>query len=193
MVLGIITESASDLEEKASELGLELDRNVKWEGVTAYVWKGDKGTIRHMMRKTHLDVFLYSERELSAATINSAIKDTLGKYMGSVTIGDLVIDLANQTVHINGVQMTVTPKPFAILTVLAGEPGHTFSKSEIMSQVWVDEDKGGNYINLKTQIKFLRSQLGDTNARKPKYVATIHNKGYKLVDPKESRAITSPI
>ncbi len=70
------------------------------------------------------------------------------------------------------------PKMLAVLQVLVEHPGQTVEKYELLDLVWPRQ-----YVNeevLKRVILKLRQALGD-DAHQPRYIETIHRKGYRLL------------
>ena len=46
------------------------------------------------------------------------------------------IDLAGHRVHRDGVEQALEPRAFAVLLLLAGEPGRAFERDAILDAVW---------------------------------------------------------
>lgn len=72
------------------------------------------------------------------------------------------------------------PKIMDLLLCLAEKPGSVVGKRELLDRVWgVEHISDGT---LSHAIADLRRKLGD-NAREPRYIATIHKRGYRLLSP----------
>jgi DNA-binding winged helix-turn-helix (wHTH) protein/tetratricopeptide (TPR) repeat protein len=80
------------------------------------------------------------------------------------------------------------PKTFAVLRHLAERPGRLVTKEEIFGAVWpgttVTED------TLTKSIRELRIALGD-DAREPRFIATVHGRGFRFIAPRASRAASA--
>jgi DNA-binding response OmpR family regulator len=50
--------------------------------------------------------------------------------------GPLTVDLRTHKVSVNGNQIAVTPKEFAILECLASDPGRVVSRQEMLERAW---------------------------------------------------------
>jgi DNA-binding winged helix-turn-helix (wHTH) protein/tetratricopeptide (TPR) repeat protein len=75
--------------------------------------------------------------------------------------------------------LTVLPRTFDVLCVLAQRAGQTVQKAELMELVWpgifVEES------NLAHHVSQLRRLLGD-NAKQPQFIATVPTQGYRFVE-----------
>lgn len=80
----------------------------------------------------------YSPRELTArvrALLRRA--KAAGRAESAVlTVGDLEVDTSRFEVRVAGEPVVLTGKEFAILTVLAGEPGRAFTRAQIIDRVF---------------------------------------------------------
>lgn len=101
---------------------------------------------------------------------------------GTLTKGDLVLDLNAYSVMKNGQKVELTAKEFEILKLLMKNPKKVYTKGQLYSQIWNDAYMGDeNAVNV--HISRLRNKIED-NPRDPKYVITVWGIGYKLGDGK---------
>ena len=75
-------------------------------------------------------------------------------------------------------EVHLTPKALALLSFIAGRPGEVIAKQELFGAVWPDVAVGD--AALVTCIQELRKALAD-NARRPRYIETVHRRGYRFV------------
>jgi TolB-like protein len=75
-------------------------------------------------------------------------------------------------------EVRLTPKALALLSFIAGRPGEVITKEELFGAVWPEVAVGD--AALVTCIQELRKALGD-NARKPRYIETLHRRGYRFI------------
>jgi DNA-binding response OmpR family regulator len=95
-----------------------------------------------------------------------------------VTLGDYVLDESNARLTRDGKALELPPKAFAVLCLLARNTQKLVTKDEILDAVW-----GHRHVSesvLKTIINQLRGQLGD-DPRSPRYIETLHKRGYRFV------------
>ncbi|QPP07482.1 response regulator transcription factor [Streptomyces bathyalis] len=97
-----------------------------------------------------------------------------------VTIGDVTVDSARHEVFRAGVQLTLTPKEFAVLEVLAASQGVAVSRADLVEHCW-DEmaDPVSNVVDVV--VAQLRRKLGE-----PAVVRTVRGVGYRLDAAEES-------
>ncbi|WP_405234541.1 winged helix-turn-helix domain-containing protein [Lentisalinibacter salinarum] len=75
-------------------------------------------------------------------------------------------------------EVRVTPKSLAVLYTLAGRAGDVVTKAELFETVWPDCSVSD--ATLSSCIYELRQALGD-NAHRPRYIETVHRRGFRFV------------
>ena len=91
---------------------------------------------------------------------------------------DLSIDDATRTVRKAGAPVSITPREFRLLRLFAGNPGHVFSREELISLVFGDDFNGCDR-TVDAHVKNLRQKI-ETDPRAPRYIHTVHGIGYRL-------------
>lgn len=77
---------------------------------------------------------------------------------------------------------TVQPQTIRLLDVLAADPGHTFTRTELIDQVWAGMAVSDAAVD--RAVCNLRKALGDC-ARTPRYIQTVRKRGVRLMVPVE--------
>jgi DNA-binding response OmpR family regulator len=95
---------------------------------------------------------------------------------------DVVLDLVGRRVRRHDVEVHLRPKEFALLALLATNPGRVFSRSELVERLWGNAYAGGRR-TVDVHIRWLRAKIEDDPAR-PVHVITVRGAGYRL-DPPE--------
>lgn len=85
----------------------------------------------------------------------------------------LVIDSFKHKVYIDGVEITLSPKEFLLLSYMSKNKGLLLTRDQILNAVW-DFDYEGDVRTVDTHIKRVRKKLDG------KYIKTIHGYGYKF-------------
>ena len=101
---------------------------------------------------------------------------SVGAWLANRTSGDLIG---------GGAIERLEPKAMDLLFLLASRPGEAFSKDEIMGSVWPGIVVGDD--TLARTVSRLRKALGD-DAKTPRYIETLHKRGYRLIAAVASRA-----
>src|SRR6185437_9340589 len=86
-------------------------------------------------------------------------------------------------------EVRLTPKALALLSFLAKHPNEVVTKDELFAAVWPNTDVGD--AALVTCIQELRKALRD-NARRPRYIETLHRRGYRFIGEKTSTGARAP-
>ncbi|MFP8883473.1 response regulator transcription factor [Streptomyces mangrovi] len=89
-------------------------------------------------------------------------------------VGGLTVDPAARRVTLDGREVALTAKEFAVLEYLAVRAGEVVSKSEILEHVW-DFAYEGDVNIVEVYVSALRRKLGSAA------IATVRGAGYRLV------------
>ncbi|MEC4273047.1 response regulator transcription factor [Adlercreutzia sp. R25] len=100
------------------------------------------------------------------------------QLMQPVTIGDLVIDPRRYEVTVAGKSVTLTPKEFQILALMADHPGEVFTNEELVETIW-GKEYTGEAISIPVYIRRIRLKI-EKDPSRPEYLQTVWRFGYKL-------------
>lgn len=73
-------------------------------------------------------------------------------------VGDIHIDDRSKTVTVGDASLSLSPKEYRLLRLLASEPGRVFSSDEIIAHLWPDSDRAAA-TDVKQYIHLLRGKL----------------------------------
>ncbi|HSN51861.1 MAG TPA: response regulator transcription factor [Woeseiaceae bacterium] len=76
----------------------------------------------------------------------------------SFDVGHIHIDDRSKTVTVGDANLTLSPKEYKLLRLLASEPGRVFSSEEIIAHLWPDSDRAAAN-DVKQYIHLLRNKL----------------------------------
>ena len=96
----------------------------------------------------------------------------------TVEIRGIRIDKTARRVWVNGEEKQFTTKEFDLLTFLAENPNHVFTKEELFRQIW-DMESIGDIATVTVHIKKIREKI-EMNTNKPQYIETIWGVGYRF-------------
>ncbi len=94
-----------------------------------------------------------------------------------VQAGDLQMDRKTFEISVRGERLTLPLKEFELLFKLAGTPGRTFSRDQLIEDIW-GYDFAGNERTLDVHINRLRERFPE--ARHSFRIRTIRGLGYRL-------------
>ena len=95
-----------------------------------------------------------------------------------VEIRGIRIDKTARRVYVDGEEKTFTTKEFDLLTFLAENPNHVFTKEELFREIW-DMDSIGDIATVTVHIKKIREKI-EFDTAKPQYIETIWGVGYRF-------------
>lgn len=130
----------------------------------------------------------YVTKPFSPSELVARVKAHLARYerlIGSNTpqndiieIRGIKIDKTARRVWVNGEEKQFTTKEFDLLTFLAENPNHVFTKEELFRKIW-DMESIGDIATVTVHIKKIREKI-EMNTAKPQYIETIWGVGYRF-------------
>lgn len=130
----------------------------------------------------------YMTKPFSPSELVARVKAHLSRYdrlVGSgqkqndiVEIRGIKIDKTARRVYVDGEEKNFTTKEFDLLTFLAENPNHVFTKEELFREIW-DMDSIGDIATVTVHIKKIREKI-EYDTSKPQYIETIWGVGYRF-------------
>jgi two-component system, OmpR family, alkaline phosphatase synthesis response regulator PhoP len=105
---------------------------------------------------------------------------TLEKKLIRIQRGDLSIDLENHSVMRGSKRLDITAKEFELLHLFMQNPGRSFSRQQILDEVWGEQFEGLEH-TVNSHINRLRAKI-EEDAAAPKYILTAWGVGYMFND-----------
>ena len=96
-----------------------------------------------------------------------------------IEIRGIKIDKTARRVYVNGEEKAFTTKEFDLLTFLAENPNHVFTKEALFNKIW-DMESIGDIATVTVHIKKIREKI-EFNTSKPQYIETIWGVGYRFM------------
>jgi DNA-binding response OmpR family regulator len=96
----------------------------------------------------------------------------------AITIGDLTIDFIAHEVQLGERVVELTPAEFELLAFFARSPGRTWTRAQILDQVFGEAYEGYER-SVDVHIKNLRRKI-ETDPQEPHYIQTVFGVGYKF-------------
>ena len=147
-----------------------------------------KGGLSDRVKGLRMGADDYITKPFSPSELVARVKAHLARYerlIGSNTpendtieIRGIRIDKTARRVWVNGEEKQFTTKEFDLLTFLAENPNHVFTKEELFRQIW-DMESIGDIATVTVHIKKIREKI-EMNTNKPQYIETIWGVGYRF-------------
>lgn len=108
--------------------------------------------------------------------IKALLRRSQSIHERKLTIGDTVLEFDSNTLSFGGKSEILPPKEFNLLYKLASTPNHTFTRMQIMDEIW-GFDSESTIHTLEVHIARLREHLKDN---KDIEIVTVRGLGYKV-------------
>lgn len=95
-----------------------------------------------------------------------------------VSSGALLVDFAFRRVTLDGAEVSLTPREYAVLALLARHLGRVVTQQQLLRDIWGPSHVGDSHY-LRVVVGHLRQKLGDDPAA-PRYLLTEAGVGYRL-------------
>ena len=130
----------------------------------------------------------YITKPFSPSELVARVKAHMARYERLVGTGQkandvieirgLKIDKTARRVWVDGEEKNFTNKEFDLLTFLAENSNHVYSKEELFAKIW-NLESVGDIATVTVHIKKIREKI-EFNTSKPQYIETIWGVGYRF-------------
>lgn len=129
----------------------------------------------------------YLTKPFSPAELAARVKSHINRYerlkgdnasLEIINRGGLEINTASHRVFVNGREIQMTSKEYAILVFLAQNPNIVFTKEHIFDRVWGDEIYGDT-ATVPVHIQKIRKKI-EKDPSNPEFIETLWGTGYRF-------------
>ena len=162
--------------------GVEVCRLIRAQSMVPIIMLTAKGEAEDVVRGLEAgadDYIVKPFRHASelVARVRTRLRRTNTDVSGTITIGDLKIDVQAHQLLRAGKQIQLTRLEFDLLVALAREPGRVFTRDALLSEVWGYAHSTDTRL-VNVHIQRLRSKI-ERDPENPEIVITIRGVGYK--------------
>jgi DNA-binding response OmpR family regulator len=168
--------------------GFEICRQIREQKNVPVIMVSAKKDDIDKIRGLGLGADDYMTKPFSPSELVARVKAHLARYQrlvnsnlpenDMVEIRGLKIDKTARRVWIDGEEKNFTTKEFDLLTFLAQNPNHVFTKEELFRKIW-DMESVGDIATVTVHIKKIREKI-EKQSSKPQYIETIWGVGYRF-------------
>ena len=168
--------------------GFEICKRIRNESNAPIIMVSAKKDDIDKIRGLGLGADDYMTKPFSPSELVARVKAHLSRYerlIGSaqpkndiIEIRGLRIDKTARRVWVNEVEKTLTTKEFDLLTFLASNPNHVYTKEELFSEIW-NMESFGDIATVTVHIKKIREKIEESSSN-PQYIETIWGVGYRF-------------
>ena len=168
--------------------GFEICKQIREKKNTPILMVSAKKDDIDKIRGLGLGADDYVTKPFSPSELVARVKAHLSRYerlIGSNTVeNDIIeirgikIDKTARRVWVNGEEKQFTTKEFDLLTFLAENPNHVYTKEELFREIW-DMESIGDIATVTVHIKKIREKV-EMDTSKPQYIETIWGVGYRF-------------
>lgn len=168
--------------------GFEICKQIREKKNTPILMVSAKKDDIDKIRGLGLGADDYVTKPFSPSELVARVKAHLSRYerlIGSnvvendiIEIRGIKIDKTARRVWINDEEKQFTTKEFDLLTFLAENPNHVYTKEELFREIW-DMESIGDIATVTVHIKKIREKV-EMDTSKPQYIETIWGVGYRF-------------
>lgn len=168
--------------------GFEVLSELRKKKNTPVIMLSAKGEDIDKIRGLGMGADDYMTKPFSPSELVARVKAHLARYErlvnSSVQENDIIevrgikIDKTARRVWVDGEERAFTTKEFDLLTFLAQNPNHVFTKEELFREIW-DMESVGDIATVTVHIKKIREKI-EKQSSKPQYIETIWGVGYRF-------------
>ncbi len=162
--------------------GFELCRIIRQHSSVPILFLTARTSEEDRLRGFELGADDYIVKPFSTAELIARIRSILRRVQppaqNLLQFGSITVDLSAHRVYREGREVPMTPKEFALLTLLVSHPGKVFTRDQLLDHVW----GLGTYVSPRTvdvHIRWLRSKL-EPDPQSPRYIVTVRGSGYRF-------------
>ncbi len=123
----------------------------------------------------------FSQRELAARTRAVLRRLQPAAPRRVIRIGELEVDTGAREIRGSRGPLALTPLEYALVEFLASTPGRTFSREQLLAEVWDSPGWGQEQATVAEHVYRIRRKFAAAGVDKPK-ITTVRGFGYRL-DP----------
>lgn len=161
--------------------GWTLCRDLRAHGDVPILMLTARGETPHKIKGFELGADDYLVKPFDPLELVARVKALLRRYRIAtsqvVEVGSLCLDRKTYRCRLGDQEIPLPPKEFELLFMLAGDPGRTFTRDQLIEQIW-GYDYEGDERTVDVHIRRLRARFDQPGS--PFVIRTVRGLGYRL-------------
>jgi DNA-binding response OmpR family regulator len=121
----------------------------------------------------------FSPREVALRVRNLLRRSAPAAPTGAMRFGELAIDSGAREVTVAGRPITLTPKEFDLLLLLAQSPRQVFSRRQLLELVWSSSPDFQDPATVTVHVGRIRQKI-EADPQRPRWILTAWGVGYRF-------------
>lgn len=164
--------------------GFDFCRAVRKDSTTPIIFLSARAEEADRVKGLELGADDYVVKPFNLSELTARVKAILRRSTGEpvkevIERGNLRIDPRSHEAWLDGKQLSLSPKEFALLYFLTRNPGQVFSRETLLDRVW-GRDAFVSARTVDVHIRWLRTHI-EVNSEAPERIVTVRGVGYKFV------------
>ena len=166
--------------------GLDVTRVVRQESDVPIIMLTARSTEEDLLLGLDLGADDYLTKPFSPRELTARVRTVMRRRAPQATaeealrIGGLLVDPVRHQASVDGKEIEITPKEFAIVEAMARNPGRAFTRTQLLQQAF-GFDYEGLERTIDVHILNLRRKL-EPDPGNPVYLLTVYGVGYKMAE-----------
>ncbi len=165
--------------------GMQICREIRQESLVPIIMLTAKTDTQDVIRGLDAGADDYVMKPFKpdelVARIRAQMRRVESDHPETLSIGEVVIDVAGHQVSRNGKPIPLTPLEFALLVALARKPRQVFTREYLLEEVWKYRHAADTRL-VNVHVQRLRSKV-EIDPEDPEVILTVRGVGYKAGPP----------
>jgi DNA-binding response OmpR family regulator len=166
--------------------GFSVFRSIRARAATPVIMLTARGEETERIAGLELGADDYVAKPFSPREVVARVQAVLRRHIAQdgadgkqrLTFDDLEIDGMSRELIVRGRAITLTPKEFDLLYLMASSPRTVFTRAELLDELW-DLAFEGDPSTVTVHIRRLRAKI-ERDASKPRWLVTVWGVGYRF-------------
>jgi len=165
---------------ESPDAGWELLRSIRDRGINvAVIMVTALSRVDDRVRALRAGADDFIGKPFSLEEVKARVHAVLRRTRPALGEHAVHIDDVRKEVQVGSRSVSLSPKEYQLLKLLASSPGRVFSNDEIRAELWPDEESYATEQDVQKYVYLLRRKV-ERDPKSPQIVVTVRGFGYRL-------------